>query len=587
MKFRNICSSICGLSMLLFASCIDSNYDLANIDTTTRIQVNDLVIPINLDPIMMSDLLEIREGDNIQIADNRYAIVTNGEFTSDQINIEPFTIPAPMIIPLIQENESGISDPLILDKTDVTIDVKGHYVAWQTISPKISDDIRGITEIKSDCDFIVALKFLELFDKVNRLELNDVVIQLPPGLTIFGGNTENATYDSETGLMTISQIVSETGNFNIRFRVSAFDAQKAHITFDNYAHAVRFDNSIQLLSAKLVLKKSDFKEGADYSIPNPISIETAPYISDIAVTSISGSISHTLTGFDIKGIDLSTLPDMLRGSGTDLKLVNPQIYLRLINPLRGFGIHAISGLSIQIDRGDKVFDTFSIDDPGYFTIQAPTGENPSQTFCFSPQPVNTSPVGFDNPTYVPFSTLGDILAGNGIPEYLIVSLSSGTTSAPYIPEQPVKDFPLGIDYGEISGAYQFIAPLDFEVGSTIKYSKTEQGWSNKDLENLTITSLKVNVTVSSNLPIDLQFTGQPMNKFGRPIQGVTIEGATIKANTENQELEIYITGEIKYLDGITFEASGVSVESKPLTPDMKLTLTNLRPVVSGYFDKKL
>ncbi len=587
MKYRELCASICCLSMLLFAGCIDSNYDLSNIDTTSRIQVNDLVIPVNLDPILMSDLLEIREGDNIQVVDKRYSIVTDGEFTSDPINIPAFTMPAPLIIPLIFENETGITDDQILDKTDVTLDVKGHFVAWQTVSEKVSNDIHSITELKSDCDFIIALKFPELFDRVKRLELNDVVIQLPPGLTILSGNTENALYDSETGIMTISQIVSETGNFNIRFRVTAFEAEKAHITFDNYYRIARFENSMQLLSAKLILKKSDFKDGVDYSIPNPISIETAPYISDIAVTSISGSISHTLTGFNINNIDLTTLPDMLRGSGTDIKLVNPQIYLKLINPLRGFGLHAICGLSLRIDLGNKEFDEYSIDDPGYFTIQATDGENPSQTFCFSPQEVKTSPAGFDNPTYVPFSTLGNVLAGNGIPDYLIVSLSSGTTSSPYIPIQPIKDFPLGIDYGEISGSYKFVAPLDFEPGSTIRYTKTEQGWNNKDVDNLTITSLKVNVTVSSNLPIDLTFTGQPMNKFGRPITGVTIEGAVIKANTENQDLEIYITGEIKNLDGITFEATGTAIESKPLAPGMQLTLTNLRPVVSGYFDKKL
>ena len=51
--------------MLLFASCIDNNYDLSDIDTTSRFEVKDLVIPVNLDPIMMSDLLEIKEGDNI------------------------------------------------------------------------------------------------------------------------------------------------------------------------------------------------------------------------------------------------------------------------------------------------------------------------------------------------------------------------------------------------------------------------------------------------------------------------------------------------------------------------------------------
>ncbi|MBD5198989.1 MAG: hypothetical protein HDS83_01170 [Bacteroidales bacterium] len=587
MKYSCLCSFICGLSMLLFASCIDNNYDLSDIDTTSRFEVKDLVIPVNLDPIMMSDLLEIKEGDNIQVVDKRYAIVTDGDFSSDPINIPSFTIPAAKILPQIREIETGITDDFILDKTDVSIDVIGQAVAWDTRVSGVSNDIHSITELKSDCDFIISLKFLELFDKVDRFELNDIVLQLPAGMTIDGGNTENVSYDFETGIMSIPQIISETSYINIRFRVTDFDAEKANIALDEYRHTAMFRNSMQLLSAKIVLKKSDFKEGVDYSIPNPISLETGPYISDITATSISGSISHTVYGFRIKNIDLSTLPDMLHGSGTNIKLTNPQIYLRLINPLRGFGIRAYCGLTLTAERGFKDTDSFSLDDPGYFTIQAFDGEDPSQAFCLSPQPVNTSPVGFDNPTYVPFSTLGDVLAGNGLPDSLTVSLSSGTMSAPYIPIQPIKNFPLGKDYGNITGAYRFIAPLDFEPGSIIRYTKTEQGWNDKDVDGLTITSLKVNVTVSSNLPIDLTFKGQPMNKFGRPITDVNIEGATIKANTDNQDLEIVVTGEIKYLDGITFEASGTAVESKPLSPDMKLTLTNLRPVVSGYYEKKL
>lgn len=40
--------------LLLLTSCIDDNYDLSDVDTTSRINVNDLVLPVNIDPINAS-----------------------------------------------------------------------------------------------------------------------------------------------------------------------------------------------------------------------------------------------------------------------------------------------------------------------------------------------------------------------------------------------------------------------------------------------------------------------------------------------------------------------------------------------------
>ena len=67
--------------LLLLTSCIDDNYDLSDVDTTSRINVNDLVLPVNIDPIRLGDVIEIDDESRIQVVNLNdkefYALVQN------------------------------------------------------------------------------------------------------------------------------------------------------------------------------------------------------------------------------------------------------------------------------------------------------------------------------------------------------------------------------------------------------------------------------------------------------------------------------------------------------------------------------
>ncbi len=41
-------------AMLLLTGCMDDNYDLSNIDTTSEVKVNGLVLPVNVKPVTLS-----------------------------------------------------------------------------------------------------------------------------------------------------------------------------------------------------------------------------------------------------------------------------------------------------------------------------------------------------------------------------------------------------------------------------------------------------------------------------------------------------------------------------------------------------
>ena len=59
---------LAGLSAisLCLASCIDNDYDLSDIDTTSRLQVKDLIVPINIDDITLSQVLDLDDDSEIE-----------------------------------------------------------------------------------------------------------------------------------------------------------------------------------------------------------------------------------------------------------------------------------------------------------------------------------------------------------------------------------------------------------------------------------------------------------------------------------------------------------------------------------------
>ncbi|MBO4965229.1 MAG: hypothetical protein J6C81_03060 [Muribaculaceae bacterium] len=86
---KKLLSVVVGTSALLFSGCIDDAYDLSDIDTTSRVNVNGLVIPVNIDQITLDDIISFDENSKIKAVtiggERFYALVENGEFNSEDI----------------------------------------------------------------------------------------------------------------------------------------------------------------------------------------------------------------------------------------------------------------------------------------------------------------------------------------------------------------------------------------------------------------------------------------------------------------------------------------------------------------------
>lgn len=540
------------LPLLMLTGCIDDNYDLSDIDTTTRIDVKDLVIPVNLDQITLKDMFSLDPDDpdaTIQEINGEYAVRKGGTFESDIIHVESFSLASPHINPI------EVPAPLV----NGVFSIGPVSTEFSTNSYEVSSSIIDLERITTD--FYFHIKHNVDLSGSQTVTLNKTQYQFPAGLT---ATCNHGSYESATGILTLDNNLDI--NQQIDLHVTAIELHKAGAIFDAATHSAHFDGEISLESEISI-------SGA--SKPEKIDFTSAITMTDIPAKTITGVIEYSIDDFNVSDVTLGDLPDILADEETNIRIVNPQIYLSIHNPLQKEGCFVESGLTITALRNGIADGSFS---PEPNLIKTGTDHaNGIYNFCLAPKAATLE--GYENATFVNFPQLSNVLAGDGIPSSLHITLDS-----PNFPAQKVTDFALGVDLGRATGDYTFFSPLALAAGSRVIYTDHVDGWGSEDLDKLVITTLEVNTTVNSDIPFDLNFTGYPIDINGNQIGNVEIEGAVLPANAQNYQLKIHITGEIHNLDGIHFVATGsVDADEGALRPDMFIKLTDIRPVVGGYY----
>lgn len=562
------------------SGCVDDKYDLSDIDTTVKVEVKDLTIPVNIEPFTMETIFDIDEDDpdaTIEVLDGVYAIVRSGSFSSDEIKFQPIHLSSSVSASSTTQINTGLSGN-VPGGIDIALPFTTEEVKVSYSSSTVPYEVADITRLGANFVINYTLSFNELIGHISRLSVQDVVIDFPKGLS---GTMNIGTYNAEAGQVRISHADLNSPVLKLSFSCTALDFAKIGGIFNAASHTADINTQIQITSGKLCFNSSDY-EG---DIPSVISINAEGGLTDIDVTTFSGRVNYNIDGVNINPVALDDLPDVLRQKDTRITLTNPQIYLHLENPLSPYKLTAQTGLTIKsvfTDDNGAVTETtsHSLDNPGYFEISNAAQSN----YCLSPLGATNVPDGYSPCVAVPFTSLTTVLDGAGLPTSLDITLND-----PKVDNKPVENLPIGSNLGIVEGKYEFVAPLSFGEGSQIVYTETETGWSSDDLDAITISTLSVTTTVTSALPFSVDFTGYPIDAEGMRINNVSIEGAEIPANCTNHEITIRITGEIRRLDGIEFTAKGFVPESMsaPLDPTMSISCKNIHATVSGYYEKEL
>ncbi|MCH5346564.1 MAG: hypothetical protein J1E63_05605 [Muribaculaceae bacterium] len=568
------------LAMALSVSgCIDSNYDLSDIDSTVKVPVNDLVIPINIDEITLSNVFNLKDDSKIKEINGVYAFVEDGNFSSKGVNIPAVHVNSPAITPTVAQISlpGGLPESVPADM-QLTFDIGGESTAYDAKTTDVSEFIVSVSKATTQFDLDVNITLDGLKGMINNLRLKGLQMKLPKGLTI---QNAGSNYNPETGIYNVGDVTSTGNVVTLHYVVTAIDFEKAGVTYNYANHTMSFTEDLALSKATMVIQGSDIIVPAS-KLPSQFSLTTSFRLGDIDITSITGRIKYDIDGVSVSDVYLNNLPTFLTQAGTDIKIVNPQIYLSLTNPLHDYQLEAQTGLTITSYRNDAVEGTYSLDAPGYFTIKGVSGQE-KYNYYLSPQAVTSLYPGYTGATHVGYAGLSNVLSGDGIPTRLSVDFVN-----PCIPEQTVSNIRLGQDLGDVEGKYTFYAPLALKNGSTVLYTDVADGWSSEDLDAVTIEALSVDMIVNTDIPVALDFTAYPIDKNGNRIGNVEIDGADIDANAKDQKVTIKITGEIHNLDGICYTATlKASADQKALSPDMTIKLTNIRPRVTGYYEKEL
>ncbi|MDE7411829.1 MAG: hypothetical protein K2M94_07305 [Paramuribaculum sp.] len=574
------------LTLTSLTACVDDNYDLDDIDTTARLQVTDLVIPINIDEITLDNIINLDEQDKIKIIDGKYVIEQTGTFTSDPILIERATLTVPPINPTVdiisltpESSVKTLANPdTELGSTVFTYDLETKHSTLEYTTNTISESITAIDYFGCDMVFAINIDITGLGGMVKQLQFQNVEMQFPKGLDFV--STSGESYDPQTGILQIADQSVNGTSLNIKFKAKGVNFKMADGVFDPEEHKLHVSGAMYIRSGKISVNLEDIT--SDATLPQQIQITTSYKLDEATLTDFTGKMKYSLKKATLSDVNLDGLPSILADAGTNIRLANPCIYLHLTNPLQSYDIYAQTGINItayhSIGEAQK---TFSLDND-YFTIGRPIHTDGSYNFCMSPaEPSNPDP-DFTDAIHVPFTGLSDVLSGDGIPERLSINLKN-----PNMPDQQVTDFKLGQQFPAMTGNFKFITPLQFLDGTAIEYHRTISGWYSDDIEDLVIEKLQVDLKLTSELPVAAKFTGYPIDKNGNKINNVIIEGGNVPANAKNAAISLFITGEITGLDGIEFMVTALADDGNPLSPDMKILLNDIRPKVSGYYTKEL
>lgn len=590
---KHIAKFSCALiAAMTLTGCIDNGYDLSDIDTTTQVKVKDLIIPLNMEDVKLSDIITVNEGDKIQeVTINGktfYAVQDSGKFHSDPVKIPSFEVKSTPIssntaaFKLTGEanRRSRSTGAEILSyalKMPVNNALK--YIAGSIDDAINSLDAIGVSNLTLQIDFT-----LKNASQFSAATLKDLQLTLPKGMSIKPKTRGLTDANYINGMLTIPQLTLEDGKCTLEIQADALNLKANGVGLESQGFTLDSQFDISKATAELIPTNAN-------STPLPeISFDLDYKISDFNATSFTGYVEYDIdgNGLNINPIHLTDLPSFLDDQRTNLILSNPQIYLQINNPVGENNLDYSSGLNIisQWDGSEKQFPFDKL------TIPHTNGAGP-YNFCLSPMPPEDVPAGYSkNLQPETYHGLGDILSGNGLPESLDLKLVK-----PQIFNQYASDFKLGRNLPGMEGKYLLLAPLALKgnstSGSVIIYSDTKNDWNNSELDNLTIETLELMADVTSTIPFSATLEAYPLDKEGNRIMytaadgskvPVTVSGAVIPAGAKDEPIKIIMEGVITDLDGVTFEAV-VRPDGKdtPLAPSQNIVLKNLKAKVGGYY----
>lgn len=569
-KKKSLRGSVVLLSSLLLGSmttsCVDSSFDFDK-DFDWSINTGYLAFPVGkTDTIFLDDIIEIDEGDDLQIVPDadgngvagEYHLIKDGEIDRASANVRMATVDGSTthIDPITAADESSVVSPsgMITTQISQTGDVKAD-------AADIDDALKELGSLKAAAPTALTLN-IKLEGNLNFSTISGNLKVKFPSFLVFNDPAVNANNEI--------QIPCSELQLNVPY-VRTLQLTGYH--FDGGLPVV--NNEIHLNEQVVVTGETNVQLPSGGQIGSGVKLQIVPTVllADMSVDEATGIIQPEIDATKTS-VEISNLPDFLNDDETSLSVSNPVILFSAVNPLNApvdltgkmLGKKEdgtlISGSEVKFGAGST--------DP--ILLQ------PGSNLIALSRLGTGGPAGSQN---IAVANINNLIAK--IPDVVEVEMQPAVSYDKYY------SIRLGHDY-EVSGNYNIDIPLSFEEGLNIVYTDSADDL-NSDLKDLDFEEAAVEFDAVNTIPLELEVKAenvtpldinkQPLSDIKVEVEGGIAASADGKTSTR-QTLLIKMTEQVKgamsRLDAIRFRVTAVPGQAIGITlrSDQWMQLENIK-----------
>lgn len=569
-KKKSLRGSVVLLSSLLLGSmttsCVDSSFDFDK-DFDWSINTGYLAFPVGkTDTIFLDDIIEIDEGDDLQIVPDadgngvagEYHLIKDGEIDRASANVRMATVDGSTthIDPITAADESSVVSPsgMITTQISQTGDVKAD-------AADIDDALKELGSLKAAAPTALTLN-IKLEGNLNFSTISGNLKVKFPSFLVFNDPAVNANNEI--------QIPCSELQLNVPY-VRTLQLTGYH--FDGGLPVV--NNEIHLNEQVVITGETNVQLPSGGQIGSGVKLQIVPTVllADMSVDEATGIIQPEIDATKTS-VEISNLPDFLNDDETSLSVSNPVILFSAVNPLNApvdltgkmLGKKEdgtlISGSEVKFGAGST--------DP--ILLQ------PGSNLIALSRLGTGGPAGSQN---IAVANINNLIAK--IPDVVEVEMQPAVSYDKYY------SIRLGHDY-EVSGNYNIDIPLSFEEGLNIVYTDSADDL-NSDLKDLDFEEAAVEFDAVNTIPLELEVKAEnvtPLDINKQPLSDIKVEvegGIAASADGQTstrQTLLIKMTEQVKgamsRLDAIRFRVTAVPGQAIGITlrSDQWMQLENIK-----------
>lgn len=569
-KKKSLRGSVVLLSSLLLGSmttsCVDSSFDFDK-DFDWSINTGYLAFPVGkTDTIFLDDIIEIDEGDDLQIVPDadgngvagEYHLIKDGEIDRASANVRMATVDGSTthIDPITAADESSVVSPsgMITTRISQTGDVKAN-------AADIDDALKELGSLKAAAPTALTLN-IKLEGNLNFSTISGNLKVKFPSFLVFNDPAVNANNEI--------QIPCSELQLNVPY-VRTLQLTGYH--FDGGLPVV--NNEIHLNEQVVITGETNVQLPSGGQIGSGVKLQIVPTVllADMSVDEATGIIQPEIDATKTS-VEISNLPDFLNDDETSLSVSNPVILFSAVNPL-----------SAPVDLTGKMLGKKE-DGTLISGSEVKFGAGSTDPILLQPGSnlIALSRLGTGGPAgsqNIAVANINNLIAK--IPDVVEVEMQPAVSYDKYY------SIRLGHDY-EVSGNYNIDIPLSFEEGLNIVYTDSADDL-NSDLKDLDFEEAAVEFDAVNTIPLELEVKAenvtpldinkQPLSDIKVEVEGGIAASADGKTSTR-QTLLIKMTEQVKgamsRLDAIRFRVTAVPGQAIGITlrSDQWMQLENIK-----------